>query len=77
MSIGFGFNHATLIQASWKRACPHSRFQIFRIRGSHHTLRHPDGRYTVVPVHAGEIMGPGLLLKILKDAELSRDDLEK
>ncbi len=52
-------------------------FQIVRIRGSHHSLRHPDGRYTVVPVHAGEIIGPGLLLKILKDSELSRDDLEK
>ncbi len=52
-------------------------FQIVRIRGSHHSLRHPDGRYTVVLVHAGEIIGPGLLLKILKDSELSRDDLEK
>ena len=31
-------------------------FQIIRVRGSHHSLRHPDGRYTVVPVHAGEIM---------------------
>lgn len=50
-------------------------FGIVRIHGSHHSLRHPDGRYTVVPVHAGEIIGPGLLLKILKDAELSKDDL--
>jgi predicted RNA binding protein YcfA (HicA-like mRNA interferase family) len=47
-----------------------------RIRGSHHSLRHPDGRYTVVPVHAGETIGVGLLHKILKDAELSKDDLE-
>lgn len=51
-------------------------FEIVRIRGSHHSLKHPDGRYTVVPVHAGETIGTGLLLKILKDAELSRDDLE-
>ena len=38
-------------------------------------MRHRDGRYTVVPVHAGEIIGPGLLHKILKDAELSKQDL--
>ena len=39
-------------------------------------MRHADGRYTVVPVHAGEIIGSGLLIRILKDAELSKDDLE-
>ena len=44
-----------------------------RIRGSHHFLRHPDGRATVVPVHRGETIGPGLLSKILRDCELSRD----
>jgi predicted RNA binding protein YcfA (HicA-like mRNA interferase family) len=38
-------------------------------------MRHPDGRYTVVPVHAGEIIGPGLLNKILKNTELSRENL--
>jgi predicted RNA binding protein YcfA (HicA-like mRNA interferase family) len=38
-------------------------------------MRHPDGRYTVVPIHAGESIGVGLLLKILKDAELTKDDL--
>jgi len=27
-------------------------------------MRHEDGRYTVVPVHAGKLIGPGLLLKI-------------
>jgi predicted RNA binding protein YcfA (HicA-like mRNA interferase family) len=50
-------------------------FMVLRVRGSHYSMRHPDGRYTVVPVHAGEIIGPGLLHKILKDAELSRQDL--
>jgi len=28
-----------------------------------------------VPVHAGETLGPGLLLQILKDIELDRSDL--
>jgi predicted RNA binding protein YcfA (HicA-like mRNA interferase family) len=50
-------------------------FKRVRTRGSHQFLRHPDGRATVVPVHSGETIGPGLLSKILRDAELSREDL--
>jgi predicted RNA binding protein YcfA (HicA-like mRNA interferase family) len=50
-------------------------FQEIRIRGSDHYLRHPDGRATVVVVHAGETIGRGLLSKILRDAEISREDL--
>jgi predicted RNA binding protein YcfA (HicA-like mRNA interferase family) len=50
-------------------------FQVIRIKGSHHFTRHEDGRRTVVPVHAGETLGPGLLLQILKDTELDRSDL--
>ncbi|MGB2982690.1 MAG: type II toxin-antitoxin system HicA family toxin [Candidatus Bipolaricaulia bacterium] len=49
-------------------------FSSVRIRGSHHFLRHPDGRVTIVPVHSGETIGPGLLSKILRDCELSRDE---
>ena len=37
-------------------------------------LKHPDGRATVVPLHSGEILGPGIMSKILRDAELSRED---
>ena len=48
-------------------------FEDVRVKGSHHRLRHPDGRATVVPVHSGETIGPGLLAKILRDCELSRD----
>jgi predicted RNA binding protein YcfA (HicA-like mRNA interferase family) len=50
-------------------------FTVLRIRGSHHFMQHPDGRRTVVPVHVGETIGPGLLGKILKDAELEVNDL--
>jgi predicted RNA binding protein YcfA (HicA-like mRNA interferase family) len=49
-------------------------FEIARIKGSHHFLRHPDGRGTVVPVHAGETIGPGLLAAILRDCEIERSD---
>ena len=34
-------------------------FQVIRVKGSHHFVRHPDGRATVVAVHAGETIGPG------------------
>jgi predicted RNA binding protein YcfA (HicA-like mRNA interferase family) len=50
-------------------------FAIVRRRGSHVFLKHGDGRSTVVPVHRGEILSPGLLLKIAHDVELSRDEL--
>ena len=45
------------------------------MRGSHHFLRHADGRRTVVPVHTGETIGSGLLSKILRDCGMTRDDL--
>jgi predicted RNA binding protein YcfA (HicA-like mRNA interferase family) len=52
-------------------------FQIVHIRGSHHFLRHEDGRCTVIPVHSAETIGPGLLQKILKDCDLSTEELGK
>ncbi len=42
-------------------------FEVARVKGSHHFLRHPDGRGTVVPVHAGETIGPGLLAATMED----------
>ena len=52
-----------------------SGFEVIRVKGSHHFLRHPDGRCTVVPVHRGEIIGPGLMSKILRDCEMTPDEL--
>ena len=52
-------------------------FEVIRIKGSHHFLRHADGRSTVVPVHRGEILGPGITAQILKDCEISSDELKK
>ena len=48
-------------------------FEDIRTKGSHHFLRHPDGRATVVPIHSGESIGPGLMAKILRDAELTTE----
>jgi predicted RNA binding protein YcfA (HicA-like mRNA interferase family) len=52
-----------------------AEFEVIRTKGSHHFVRHADGRATVVPVHAGEAIGPGLLAKILRDCELTREQL--
>ena len=50
-------------------------FEVIRVKGSHHFLQHPDGRCTVVPVHRGETIGSGLMSKILRDCEMTRDEL--
>ena len=52
-------------------------FEVVRSRGSHVYLKHPDGRATVVPVHSGETIGPGLLSEILHDVELSPEQLRE
>jgi predicted RNA binding protein YcfA (HicA-like mRNA interferase family) len=52
-------------------------FVVVRTKGSHHFIRHSDGRATVVPVHAGETLGPGLLASILRDLKLTREQLQK
>ncbi len=49
-------------------------FKIIKQRGSHVILKHSDGRMTVVPIHSKEEIGPGLLLKIIKDAKLSKEE---
>jgi predicted RNA binding protein YcfA (HicA-like mRNA interferase family) len=52
-------------------------FKIVRKHGSHVVLKHPDGRLTVVPVHAGEEIGTGLLNKIIKDTGLAKEEFMK
>lgn len=58
------------------KALRNQGFEVIRIKGSHHFLKHSDGRSTVVPVHSGESIGKGLFYKILKDCELTLSDIE-
>ncbi|MCP5535082.1 MAG: type II toxin-antitoxin system HicA family toxin [Akkermansiaceae bacterium] len=51
-------------------------FEVARIKGSHHRVVHADGRKTTVPVHGKETLGPGLINKILRDVEMTRDELQ-
>lgn len=52
-------------------------FEVIRRKGSHNFLQHVDGRCTVVPVHAGETIGRGLLSQIIRDCEISAEELKK
>lgn len=52
-------------------------FEKVHQKGSHVRIRHPDGRRSSIPIHSGEKVGKGLLRKILRDVNLSRNDFEK
>ncbi len=59
------------------RALSRLGFSVVRTRGSHVFLKHADGRVTTVPVHSGEVIGPGLLRAILRDIEMTAEELLK
>jgi len=42
-------------------------FTVVRINGSHHRMKHNDGRVTTVPVHKNEDIAKGLLRKIVRE----------
>ncbi len=49
-------------------------FVGIRVKGSHHRLKHPDGRITTIPVHKNEDLPKGLLRKIIReDLEMESD----
>lgn len=53
-------------------------FAVVRINGSHHRMKHYDGRVTTVPVHKNDHIPKGLLRKILReDVEISVEDFKK
>ena len=58
------------------RALTTAGFEVARVKGSHHFLQHADGRVTVVPVHQGETIGPGLLVKILRDCGMGNEEFQ-
>ncbi len=46
-------------------------------KGSHFRYRHAVGRKTTVPVHKGKDIGRGLLRKVLRDLDISVEELRK
>lgn len=57
------------------RSLEKAGFLAIRQRGSHVRMRHPDGRVTSVQTHGKKSIGPGLLRKVLRDAEVSTEEL--
>jgi predicted RNA binding protein YcfA (HicA-like mRNA interferase family) len=50
-------------------------FVLDRIRGSHHAYCHPDLDVTItIPFHKKEV-GKGLLIEIMKQAKITREEL--
>jgi predicted RNA binding protein YcfA (HicA-like mRNA interferase family) len=52
-------------------------FKVARVAGSHHVMRHPDGRGTTVPVHPGRDVAKGTLRSILADSGLTVAELQR
>jgi predicted RNA binding protein YcfA (HicA-like mRNA interferase family) len=53
-------------------------FIVTRIKGSHHRMKHPDGRVTTVPVHGNTDISKGLLRKIIReDVSITVDEFSK
>ena len=52
-------------------------FSLTRQSGSHQIYKNAAGKRVTVPFHASKILHPKVLKSILRDAELSPEDLEK
>ena len=50
-------------------------FSVVRQKGTHVRMKHEDNRVVSIPVHARKTIGKGLLLKIPRDADLTKEDL--
>ncbi len=52
-------------------------FVATRQKGSHVFYRHPDGRTTTVPHHAGRDLARPLIREILREIELTPDEFAR
>lgn len=50
-------------------------FRFVRQSGSHRIFRNTKGTRITIPVHPGTVLHPKLVKSILKDAELTVDDV--
>jgi predicted RNA binding protein YcfA (HicA-like mRNA interferase family) len=57
------------------KALEKAGFELARVRGSHHVLRHTDGRTVAVPVHSGREVPPGTLRGVLRIIGMTVDEL--
>ena len=59
------------------RALEKAGLKVARIAGSHHIMRHPDGRGTTDPAHQGRDVAKGTLRGILPDTSLTVEELQR
>jgi predicted RNA binding protein YcfA (HicA-like mRNA interferase family) len=59
------------------RALEKDGFVVHRKSGSHFLLEHSDGRITVVPVHGNKDLPTGTLRGILRDIEITAEQLQE
>jgi predicted RNA binding protein YcfA (HicA-like mRNA interferase family) len=52
-------------------------FVNIRQKGSHRFYRHPDGRFTIIPMHSNTKIGRGLLLEIIEQIGLTKEEFIK
>jgi len=52
-------------------------FTLSRSSGSHHIYKDATGRRVTVHVHAGKTLHPKVLQSILRDMEMTAEDLRK
>jgi predicted RNA binding protein YcfA (HicA-like mRNA interferase family) len=52
-------------------------FFLARQSGSHMIFKNPAGKRATVPYHASKTLHPKVLKSILREADLSTEDLEK
>jgi len=52
-------------------------FEVKRQKGSHVILKNSEETIVVVPVHKGEKIGRGLLLKIIRQAGITKEEFLK
>ncbi len=52
-------------------------FKLVRQSGSHAIYRHQNGLRTTIPIHGKKELGIGLLRQIIKDTDLSLEDLKQ
>lgn len=57
--------------AQVSRAVMKAGFEVVRQSGSHQILMNALGRRITLPVHAGRVIHPKILARILTDAELT------
>jgi predicted RNA binding protein YcfA (HicA-like mRNA interferase family) len=50
-------------------------FRFPTTKGSHVRMKDSENRVVIIPVHANKVLGKGLFLKILRDAEISKEEI--